>query len=65
MDEFRNIGGYSFSWTQPYPSYGSFGYTPSAVDTELKLLDRIDRIVDAMTDYPQARELMERIQNDR
>ena len=59
MDEFRNMPSnwsYSVSWTQPYNAYYS-SITPS--QEEMIRIDAVDRIVDAMTAYPQALQLIE------
>lgn len=67
MDEFRNIGGYSFSWTQPYsitshnPFYGMTApeiYHKLTIEEEMAKIEMVDRWVDAMLTYPDADAIM-------
>ena len=65
MDEFRNMPGYSISWTQPYlpTSYNPF-YQPSpehVVTEELIRIAAVDRIVDEMLTYPDAEAIINKV----
>jgi hypothetical protein len=55
----------NYSWTQPYlpTSYNPFYQSVQARELELELdrLDAVDLLVDQMTEYPEARQLLEEI----
>jgi hypothetical protein len=59
MDKFQ---GYSHSWTQPYlpTSYNPFYQSVQARELELELdrLDAVDLLVDQMTEYPEAEQII-------
>lgn len=67
MDEFPNTNPFKIthSWTQPYVSMNPFYQNPydARLERELDLLDAADLVVDCMTEYPEARKLLEDIQN--
>lgn len=49
-----------YHFTQQYPSLNPRYTTDHVVERELDLLDLIDVIVDVMTEYPQAQQLLEK-----
>ena len=53
----------SHSWTQPYPSMNSFYQMNRLVDLqeELRVIEMVDRWVDAMLTYPDAERIMNKI----
>jgi hypothetical protein len=50
----------SYHFSQPYTSMNPY-YNAHDLERELDLLDAIDLVVDTMTDYPEARKLLEGI----
>lgn len=67
MDEFPNTDPFKIthSWTQPYVSMNPFYQSKqdSDLERELDLLDAVDLVVDSMTEYPEAKQLLEDIAN--
>jgi hypothetical protein len=63
MDEFPNMHGYSFSWTQPYlpTSYNPFYERRVDVADEMARLEMVDRWVDSMLTYPDAERILNNI----
>jgi len=61
----KPIQGYSFSFTQPYPSFFTQEMkdliNERKVEDELDSLDRADRIVQNMLTYPDAEAIMNKI----
>ena len=62
-----HIGGYSFSWTQPYnvsmnPFYQNNKLT---IKEELERLDEIDDQVMLMDSYPDAEKILKKILDDK
>ena len=51
----------NYTWTQSYPSMNPYYSRNEALERELDLLDTIDLIVDTMTEYPQAQQLLEKL----
>jgi len=49
----------TYTWTQPYVSLNPV-YNES-LERELDLLDAIDLVVDTMTEYPEAQQLLENL----
>jgi len=46
---------YSASWTQPYSNWS---HPISSVEKEMAVIEAIDNIVESMTAYPDAQELI-------
>jgi len=51
----------TYTWTQPYASMNPYYHRDEVVERELDLLDTIDLIVDTMTEYPDAQQLLEKL----
>lgn len=62
MDEFPNINGYSFSWTQSYPSLNPV-YSSTTVRDEMIRIECVDNIVQNMLTYPDAETIINTILN--
>ena len=56
-DLFKNI---NFSFTVPVGFY-NFNRTVETVDETIARLDEVDETVDAMTDYPQAKKMLDKL----
>jgi hypothetical protein len=52
----------NYSWTQPYTNWK---HPVSTVDKEIAVIDAIDNIVAHMKDYPDAKKVILKINNDR
>ena len=50
-----------YHFTQQYPSMNPYYNRDDVVERELDLLDAIDMILDTMTEYPQAQQLLEKL----
>lgn len=62
MDEFRNIGGYSISWTQPYTiSMNPFYNTPSSSHDEMIRIEAVDRLVESGLTHPEADRILNKL----
>ena len=53
---------YSFSWTQPYPSWSN-PIVQVNVMNELARMDFLEEQVQAMTEYPDALAIIEKVRN--
>ena len=56
MDK-ENKWSINYSWTQPYSNWS---HPTSSIDKEMAVIEAIDNIVDSMTVYPDAIQLMEK-----
>jgi hypothetical protein len=61
----NKFNGYSFSWTQPYNVNltAVYGHTAANINNELERLDMIDGWVDAMACYPDAEQIIQKVQH--
>lgn len=64
MDEFRNIGGYSISWTQPYNVSMNPFYTNDRVRDEMIRIEAVDNIVQNMLTYPDAEAILNKLMKE-
>lgn len=53
---------YSFSWTQPYPSWPN-PIVQVNVMNELARMDFLEEQIQAMTEYPDALAIIEKVRN--
>jgi len=68
----KKFQGWTYKWTQPYPSMNQmYGYDLlkkmkhyEDIERELDRLDAIDIVIDNMTEYPDAKEIMENLKHD-
>lgn len=57
-----NNWNYSFSWTQPYATFNNAYQSHSTLQDELALLDKIDTWVSVMSSFPDAEEILKKVQ---
>lgn len=62
MDKKPSEYSYSFSWTQPYPSWPNPIVQVNTMN-ELARMDFLEEQVQAMTEYPDALAIIEKVRN--
>jgi hypothetical protein len=62
MDKKPSEYSYSFSWTQPYPSWPN-PITQVNTMNELARIDFLEEQIQAMTEYPDAVAIIEKVRN--